>query len=183
MKQMTDYQRELVTQNMDLVDKVIRRKIHVYNRPLLSYDDFFQIGCEALCRAAEHYKPELGAFSALAYQTVHNAMIDHCRKQNLRSAYQYSYGTEVDADPFLTEPDHIAHDLYLKHCVDVLRTCKKKYNGIVLRGIEALELRSLGYTREEIAQHYGTTPNNISAWISRARKRLLADEDFLEMIA
>jgi len=52
---MTDYQDALVLENLDLVNWVIRTRISIPNRPLLTYDDFYAIGCEAICRAALKY--------------------------------------------------------------------------------------------------------------------------------
>lgn len=46
---MTDYQDALVLENLDLVNWVIRTRISIPNRPLLTYDDFYAIGCEAMC--------------------------------------------------------------------------------------------------------------------------------------
>ena len=57
---MTDYQNELVMEHLDLVDWVIRTRISVPNRPLLTYDDFYAIGCEAICRAALKYQADSG---------------------------------------------------------------------------------------------------------------------------
>ena len=54
---MTDYQNALVLDNLDLVNWVIRTRISIPNRPLLTYDDFYAIGCEAICRAAQKYEP------------------------------------------------------------------------------------------------------------------------------
>ncbi len=59
---MTDYQDALVLENLDLVNWVIRTRISIPNRPLLTYDDFYAIGCEAICRAALKYQPDMGAF-------------------------------------------------------------------------------------------------------------------------
>ena len=53
---MTDYQDALVLENLDLVNWVIRTRISIPNRPLLTYDDFYAIGCEAICRAALKYR-------------------------------------------------------------------------------------------------------------------------------
>lgn len=55
---MTDYQDALVLENLDLVNWVIRTRISIPNRPLLTYDDFYAIGCEAICRAALKYQPD-----------------------------------------------------------------------------------------------------------------------------
>ena len=56
---MTDYQDALVLENLDLVNWVIRARISIPNRPLLTYDDFYAIGCEAICRAALKYQPDM----------------------------------------------------------------------------------------------------------------------------
>lgn len=54
---MTEYQRELTTNNLHLVKEVIQKRIKINNLPLLAYEDFYAIGCEALCRAAMAYQP------------------------------------------------------------------------------------------------------------------------------
>lgn len=63
---MTDYQNELVMEHLDLVNWVIRTRISVPNRPLLTYDDFYAIGCEAICRAALKYQADSGEFAPFA---------------------------------------------------------------------------------------------------------------------
>ena len=60
---MTDYQNELVMEHLDLVNWVIRTRISVPNRPLLTYDDFYAIGCEAICRAALKYQADMSIFN------------------------------------------------------------------------------------------------------------------------
>lgn len=186
MKQMTDYQRELVEQYLDVVNVVIKKQFFVSGQILLTYEDFYQIGCEALCRAAVRYKPEVGSFVPLAYRCVYNALIDHCRMQNVRTAFKYDYYTDSDADEYALEyfsySDDLDEGMYLKNVTEALRISKKKYAGIIYKGIEAMELRSLGYTSSEIAKQHSTTVNNVNAWISKARAKLLADEDFLEAI-
>ena len=67
---------------MSVIDSVIKGRIKVRGCALLSYEDFYQIGCEALCRAAMAYRPEVGEFEPLAATFIYNAILDHCRKQN-----------------------------------------------------------------------------------------------------
>lgn len=55
---MTDYQDALVLENLDLVNWVIRTRISIPNRPLLTYDDFYAIGCEANGVLMEGYSVE-----------------------------------------------------------------------------------------------------------------------------
>ena len=64
---MTDYQRELAIEHLGLIDQVIRKRIRVRGTPLLSYEDFYSVGCEALCDAAMRYRPEEGEFEPYAY--------------------------------------------------------------------------------------------------------------------
>lgn len=67
---MTDYQNELVMEHLDLVNWVIRTRISVPNRPLLTYDDFYAIGCEAICRAALKYQADSGEFAPFACRYI-----------------------------------------------------------------------------------------------------------------
>ena len=59
---MTDYQRELAVEHIALIDQVIRKRIRVRGTLLLAYEDFYSVGCEALCNAAMRYRPESGEF-------------------------------------------------------------------------------------------------------------------------
>ena len=79
---MTDYQNALVLDNLDLVNWVIRTRISIPNRPLLTYDDFYAIGCEAICRAALKYNADTGEFAPFACRYIYNAIVDHCRAIN-----------------------------------------------------------------------------------------------------
>ncbi len=187
MKQMTDYQRELVCQNLDLVDQTIRCRIVVRGIILLTYEDFYQIGCEALCRAALEYKLERGPFAPFACRFIYNAMIDHCRKQNALMCVRHSAPLDADDDYcameyMSTNPDLDAA-LYNREAWKALQKCKEKYKGITLQGIEAMELKSIGYSSREIAERYDTTINNVNAWISRAKTRLRNDPDLAALFA
>lgn len=184
MKQMTEYQRELVVQNMDLVEQTIKKRIKVAGDVLLTHEDFYQIGCEALCRAAMSYRPEIGSFEPLACRAIYNAIIDHCRKENSARYPKIEMDLGCDSDSYALTYLGISDDLdtamFFSDARDVLKCCKDKYSGITLRGIEALELKSLGYSSREIADRYDTTVNNVNAWISRARAKLREDPQMLQ---
>ena len=178
---MTEYQRKLVEEHLSLVDKVIHGRIDVSGRPLLSYEDFYQIGCEALCHAAMHYDPKRGSFEAFGSRLIYHAMIDHCRKQNESFSKMVELMVDEYNEPVLfqtlgQEIDYDARILNRQFC-EQFEACKCKYSGITLRGIEAMELKSLGFTSNEIAERYGTSVNNVNAWISRARSRLRSDPE------
>lgn len=180
---MTEYQNALVIDNLDLVNWVIRTRITIPNRPLLTYDDFYAIGCEAICRAAMRYEPDTGEFAPFACRYIYNAIIDHCRAMNYRiqrtvDADSEDGGTLLDSLSY-THVDFtaaIADDTAMA----ALRACKENYHGVARKGVEAIELKLQGYESSEIAELYGTTINNVNAWISRARSKLRTDPRLLE---
>jgi len=187
MKKMTEYQSKVVEENLEIVDRVIRCKIKINGMVLQTYEDFYQIGCEALCKAAMCYDPEQGPFYPLGSRFVFNAIIDHCRKQNKDSTFYADLVDENGDNDFLIDSvqvddavDDVIHGQEIWAAFD---KCKGKYTGIILRGMEALELKSLGYTTREIAERYDTTINCVNAWISRARANLKVDPDFLAVIS
>lgn len=184
---LTEYQQQLVTENLKIVDRVIRSRIIVTNTPLQHYEDYYQVGCEALCHAAIDYRPDLGPFTAVANTYVYHAMICHSRAE--LTQLKHSLGTPVGSesgaerdDAFIDarEPFSFVFDAY---CSEVLAACKNRYRGITRQGIEAIEMELLGFSSKEIAGRYGTTVNNINAWISRARKKLKTDGDFLKALS
>ena len=171
---MTDYQDALVLENLDLVNWVIRTRISIPNRPLLTYDDFYAIGCEAICRAALKYQPDMGAFAPFACRYIYNAIVDHCRAMNYRlersveisedenaSLLDMLTCTSVDFDETVTDAT----------AMSALAACK-----------EAIEMKLKGYEATEIAKHYDTSVNNVNAWISRARSKLRNEPALLEIL-
>lgn len=183
MKQMTDYQRELVTTNMSVVDHVIRAYIHVNNSALESYEDFYQIGSEALCKAAMSYNPATSAFSTYASRVVRNALIDHCRAMNTRQKLladvdfeEWVNGSEFGNDAIVEDGFRRVEEAGVQKA---LNDCHAQYTGVIKLGVEALQLKSLGYTSKEIAEKYNTTTNNVNAWISKARFRLKSNPSLI----
>lgn len=172
---MTDYQNELVMEHLDLVNWVIRTRISVPNRPLLTYDDFYAIGCEAICRAALKYQADSGEFAPFACRYIYNAIIDHCRAMNYRLQRSVDAGSE-EGEVFFDLLAHTTVDFEAEVTDDsamaALRACKEKYQGVARKGVEAIELKLQGYESVEIANLHGTTVNNVNAWISRARSKL-----------
>lgn len=179
---MNEYQRKLVEEHMDIVDWVIRCRINVSGRPLLTYEDFYQIGCEALCRAAVKYDPEIGSFEAFGSRIVFNALIDHCRKQNGVAARSGDLLMDEENESIVlqTRGEDTDYEAIITGRLvwSKLEACKSRYSGIVLRGIEAIELKAFGFSTKEIAEKYGTSVNNVNAWISRARTKLFQDPQF-----
>lgn len=174
MRQLTEYQRTLVAEHMDLVTIIIRARIHITDTALEEFDDFYQIGCEALCRAAITYDRNLSSFKTYASRVVYHALIDHCRKQNaVRNAICCE---DLDTLEYLLPVYEECLDrLYAKELSAALLEAEQHYSGISLLGIKAIKLRAAGVTSKEIAAKFNTTINNVNAWISRARSKLSRD--------
>lgn len=184
---MTEYQQQLVTDNLRIVDWVIHNRIVLTSAPLQNYEDYYQVGCEALCRAAIDYRPDLGSFFTMANSYVYNAMICHSRAELTQFKHTACTLTEPEGgmernDTFIDtrEPYSFVFDTY---CSEALSICKRRYSGITRQGIEAIELKMLGFSSKEIASRYGTTVNNVNAWISRARDKLKNDSEFLKALS
>ena len=171
---------------MDVVKWCIIRHIHVNEQVQgLGYDDLYQAGCLALCEAARSYDGSV-KFRTYAQVYVRNRLIDHCRKIKRRQdktcylenpnpdADERSYADLVAVQEDEAEPQVIANEIR-----GLLEQTKRKYSGVTLKGIEAIELKIKGYSGVEIAALYGVEPNLLGAWISRARKKLKADGDFM----
>ena len=150
----------------------------------LSYEDLFQEGCIALCHAASEYDNTRCAFHTFAVTVIHHYLIDYCRTvtgptRNLPTvsleqlAEDGWSGCISDAQNIL-EPE--SESLSVMNTQDFLRKRKDRYTGSAKLGVEALELKVLGgYGVTDIAKQYGTEPNLVGAWITRAKQRIRMD--------
>lgn len=78
---LNDLQRQRVEDHLALVEQVLRRSIKT-NETVdgMGYDDLYQEGCIALCRASVSYREEMGAFPAYARTVIRNYLLDRCRE-------------------------------------------------------------------------------------------------------
>ena len=165
------------------VDRSGENPLWADNEPY--YDDFYAIGCEAICRAALKYQADSGEFAPFACRYIYNAIIDHCRAMNYRLQRSVDAGFEEGEVLF----DLLAHttvdfeaEVTDDSAMAALRACKEKYQGVARKGVEAIELKLQGYESVEIADLYGTTVNNVNAWISRARSKLRNEPALMEIL-
>ena len=178
---MTLAQQELVSQNLNVVDIVIRKHITVRpDIPGMEYDDLYQIGSLALCKAATRFDGRC-KFSTFASKVVLNDLKEYCRNSCKTTVSGKSLDAPVTEDCSLTllellESKNPHQDASLHKA---LAAAKKNYTGCSRMGIEAMELKLKGYSGAEIAELYGVKNNLVTAWISRAASRLRKDENFL----
>ena len=173
---MTQYQQTLVTEHLDLPYTIAQCRVKSHSAIWPEYDDLCQEGNLALCNAAIHYNASLPAtFRTYASCAIQNRITNYLQKRNKVPA--------ISQNDFLTDQENIISCDILPDssgpllCDEVeltmfLNTIKSQYSGVTRKGIEALLLNVLGYDLQTISTIYKTTPNNISAWLSKAKKAL-----------
>jgi len=180
-------QQALVEQNLELVKKVIFRCIKTNEGVCgLSFDDLYQEGSVALCRAAATYDGVSAQFATYASALIRNHLLDCCRAASARQEHlcKLPIGpgfADDESPPSIPEPsveDGIDHLIDQMDTASLLAFYKEAYSGVARLGIEALELKTRGFSGADIAQLYHTEPNHVGAWISRAAKKLRSDTAF-----
>ena len=176
-------QQELVEQHLDLVSIIIRKYISTNEQIRgLEYEDLYQYGCLALCKAAFHYDGRV-KFETFAGTVIRNALLDECRKAKVNYSRSLSYDASVDPDDddgdtfagMLGDTSDMTDRLFSEELMSIVQTAKKTHKGAVLKGIEAIELQIKGYSGAEIAQMYEVKNNNVTSWISKARTVLMQE--------
>ena len=184
---MTDFENKLIMDHLDLVDVIIRTRFSFRStNVLMSYEDLQAVGREALCRAAVCFRPELDRFATFADRCIYHAIVDHCKHENLRYRVAASDSDEETEDEIIEEATscQMDDDDRLGSIVveQVLAEIKEKYSGVARRGVEAIELKLLGFSTAEIAKKYGTNIKNVNAWIARAKSKLQKEEQILQLL-
>lgn len=186
---LTDEQRELVESNIEIVNTIICIYINANNNVSgLSDEDIYQEGCIALCKAAATYDGST-LFKTYAQVVVRNALYTYCSKMNRVYKRTLSYDAPLrrgSADTFADYiPDTNEDDkpMSLTELYKLLESVKTDYNGVTLKGIEAMELKLKGFSGKEIAAMYGVKQTHVGAWIARAVKKLRVNERFISTVA
>ncbi len=161
---LTPSQQKIVEENMGLVGKVIKDKVHgIGQYGVSSYDDLFQIGCIGLCKAAATSKG--GCFSTYAYRLIWNEICDNLRHMQIEKAIlseKIQANGSVDMDDLLN-----ASELKL-----ALEQAKSQVSGTTAKGIACLELTIQGYSSQEIGEIFGAEAATVRMWMTKARRFL-----------
>lgn len=170
MLPLNDEQRILVEENMGLVGKVIKDCLQNPSaQGCYTYDDLFQIGCIGLCKAAQTDRSGRGAFSTYAYILIRNEIYNELERGTRYTREVSSCYLELEDDP---RQEDYEQQLRCRELMSLLDRAEATATGITAKGIRALRMMCDGYSCREISAHYDTTPNNITAWMSKARKYL-----------
>ncbi|MCI9264564.1 MAG: sigma-70 family RNA polymerase sigma factor [Oscillospiraceae bacterium] len=173
-------QRQLVERHMTVVDWVLRDYITANEGVVgLAREDLRQEGYVWLCHAAAAYDGVSASFGTYARKVVCNGLISHCRKVNNQPRLLSLDQSVENGEPEPGVEDQTEEIIDYADATALLGRLKGKYSGVTKLGIEALELKIKGLDGTEIARLYGVRSNHVSAWISRAAKKLRTDEQFL----
>ena len=161
-------QQRKVEENLGLVGKVIKDKVHDPGRnSIYSYDDLYQIGCIGLCKAA--YSDRGGCFSTYAYRVIWNEICTALIYANRRAARECEWNPELLCQE--QTPDEYSE---LDMILDRLETESSK---AMAKGIRAVRLNAAGYSCAEIGNIFGESAKYVTARISRTRKYLRSHPD------
>lgn len=175
-------QQDMVEQNISVIHWAIHNFIKV-NESIFGFEyaDLYGEGCLLLCKAALTYNSARGGFTPYAQTVVKNGLLSYaritCQKQSrqrllLDTALPDEAGSYVELIP---SEDTVEILIDAIDSDSFFRLVKPRYSGVALLGIEALELKSHGYSSREIADLYGVRVKNVWSWISRASQKLRGD--------
>ena len=174
---LTEQQKQKVTDNLGLVGKVIADKVFGMERySIYSYDDLFQIGSIGLCKAAATDKG--GCFSTYAYCLIWHEICDALIYANRRRETEIPIDYAENLIEETTNMDFIEEQTIFSKA---LIRAKSGAAPSICKGIDALILMSSGYSAKEIGKNMGAAPNLVTAWVSKARKYLCALPEFQQM--
>lgn len=167
--QLSKEQQQIVADNMGLVGKVIRDKVHNVDQGInYSLEDLFQIGCVGLCKAAATDKG--GCFSTYAYRLIWNEICDEL----IRSSRFERYHCQLKEDGDLTDHTISKEDpcICLLEQKVLLEKVKERAVGSVAKGISCLEMSVQGYTSAEIGKYMHAEAATVRMWMTSARRFL-----------
>lgn len=165
---LTPEQMQIVEENMGLVGKVIKDKVHGLGQlGTPEYEDLFQIGCIGLCKAAATDKG--GCFSTYAYRLIWNEICDElARSTRLIQKEQGSDTIDAVVDARSCSRDELRTS-ELRH---TLQQAKNNTSGATAKGITCLELTIQGYNSKEIAKLFKAEAATVRMWMTKARRYL-----------
>ena len=187
--------RKLIEDNMHTVEITVKRIMKKFGISKNEYEDYCQIGYLVLCSKVHRYDGST-KFSTFADKVLTNAFIDKYRFEKNRNkellslddvCSEDSDGNGVSLAEFLVADTNVENEALSKITNDAIRkyiaSAKTKCSAkTTVRGFEALELKLEGYSGEEIANMFDVPSNSLRSWMSRAKKALLNEKDFVALV-
>ena len=190
---MNEREKRLIEENMNKLEVTIKALAGKFNIGHDEFEDYRQTAYLTLCNKSFKYNGST-QFVTFANTVIVNAMIDKYRSdrhKNIETVSLDDTYTESDVEPTLmdylasetnTENEvlaRITNDMLQKYINNAKDKCSAK---TTVQGFEALELKLQGYSSAEIASMFNVPSNAIRSWMSRAKKLLLCEKGFVELI-
>lgn len=181
---MTHEQDKMFEENYNLIHSTIKTFIKCPGQyGLNDYDDLVQIGSIGLCKAIEGYDFSKGKFSTYAVPIIRNCLYNELR--DAREGEKISLNDEwleMNEEAAQESALSINDEIMLKDGVKIIDKCAKKYGGIAEKGATAIKLMLLGYSCGDIAEMFDVEAKTITAWVSRARKKLQREPELMRLL-
>lgn len=171
---LTERQQRIVEENMGLVGRVIKDKVHGLGQEgAFTYDDLFQIGCIGLCKAAATDKG--GCFSTYAYRLIWNEICDTLVKTTRINQNE----TIMEANEIMRGvQENIPDPLEASELKQILESARNSADGVTAKGIQCLMLSARGYTSSDLAHIFNANASAVRMWMTKGRRYL---KDFPEL--
>ena len=192
---MREKDKKMIEENMDSINIIIKKLVGKFGISYTEADEYRQTGYLALCTAVCKYNGST-KFSTFANKVITNAFIDKYRRDKARKIDSVSLdnvyaeddnGNEASLINYLATDNNTenevltrtTNDLIIKYIKNTKDKCSAK---TTVKGFDALELNLRGYSGEEIANMFNVPSNSVRSWMSRAKKCLKENREFMELI-
>lgn len=155
---LTAEQQKLVTQNHNLIYGCLKK----YN---LSYEEYYDVAAEALCKASTMYNPELSTFSTYAYRCMRNLVLKTIRdsktlkRQASYSAISLELMCENENETKVLS--YMFADLDVEYIVLEKLEIQSYIDGLSETAQQILYLSEQGYSIKEIMNRAGCSKSYI----------------------
>lgn len=190
---MREKDKRLIEENLDKLEVTIKSLAKKFNVPACDFEDYRQTAYLTLCNKTYKYDGST-KFITFANTVIINAMIDKYRREKNKKIEMVSLDDacfecegETNLLDFLASENDTENEVLTRVTNDMvkkyIRNAKDKCTAkTTLRGFEALELKLEGYSGEEIASMFNVPSNSVRSWMSKAKKLLLCEKDFVELV-
>ena len=192
---MTDKEKLLIEENMKAIEIRTKQLVKKYGIPVHEYEEYLQVACLVICNKIHKYD-ETKSFSTFVDAVLENAFIDMHRADKSRKIDLISFdecciddgcGSEASLADFLATDNNTENEVLAGITNDIIKRCIKKAkekctSQTTVKGFDALELKFEGYSGAEIARMFNVPSNSVRSWISRAKKTLLAEHEFADLL-
>lgn len=186
--QLTKEQEVIFAENQGLIHSAIHKFAKGGGQVGMNdYDDLFQVASMGMCKAIISHKDSKGSLSTYATTVMRNDLF-----RVLQSGYDMvDEASDIDDDVVRNIPGvavngatsgKIEDELMQSQVVGRLHELSVEYGGIAGKGVQSIIMTIDGQNSADIAKFYDVDAKTVTAWISRARKKIKEESDVLEML-